>query len=378
MLMHTTAPTRRLPSAAHSTVLSVLGFVLAVSGCDDSQTKPPQQEVEPSPSNTEVVEAGVPPPRDAAADSADTTPDAAHPSFSPDAAPAPSVGTAGEDASSLLPTSDGGAPSAAQPILDAAPACAVDACNDQGTCIRRGYWTECDCAPETLPLCSLPSFRVIGPARTNQERVLTLLSGDGRVAAGTHAFDNDKWESVGVTWTPSDGLQLLEQPASGSAVPTAINDDGSVIVGVMLDGNDDHDDDREEPKDILWLNGVLAPFTIDAGVLPERNPIPDIPRTSVPEQTFEAFDATEDGRIVVGKAKRGTTPRFQFEAAVWVQERGVYFLHDILPERGVPLINWRLWHISAVSNDGSTMTGLGLGPDVGYRWYLRLPDDLFD
>jgi hypothetical protein len=356
-------------------VLAALGFVLATSGCEDPQTQPPQR-ANPSASNSDAVEAGAPRPSDSTTEGPSAPSSEASPS-APDAAHSPSVDTGVDDASSLVATPDGGDPSAAWPTLDAAPTCAVDACNDQGTCIRRGQWTVCNCAPDTLPICTLPHFRAIGPARTNQERVLTLLSGDGRVAAGTHAFDRNGWESVGVTWTPSDGLQPLEQPAFGSAIPTAINDDGSVIVGVMVDDHD-RDADRNEPNAVLWHNGVLVPFSTDAGVLPERNPIPELPRTTIPEQTFEAFDATENGRIVVGKAKRGTTPRFQFEAAVWVRDRGVYFLHDVLPARGVSLVNWRLWHVSAVSNDGSTMTGLGLGPDVGYRWYLRLPNDLFD
>ena len=83
------------------------------------------------------------------------------------------------------------------------------------------------------------------------------------------------------------------------------------------------------------------------------------------------FDASADGRVLVGRTRRNSD-NSRAEAAFWTRDDGVQFLSDYLTAQGVDLHDWDLWHINAVSSDGNTMLGLGIGPDVGYRWYLQL------
>ncbi len=274
-----------------------------------------------------------------------------------------------DDTSNVAP--DGALPW--QPTLDAQPSCDVDACNARGTCIKRDYWTECDCEPSFLPVCELPSFRVLGASRTSQEHTLYLMSADGQVVAGSHAFDTQTLLSVGVTWTPSDGLRMLEQHPDGPTIPTGINADGSLIAGYVDVGEDD-------VLHVVWRDGVLDSSSPDAGSLPPGNHTVAIPRDSWPEKMFDVFDATPDGAMAVGKTRRGdgSDGSSNAEAAIWLRDKGVLFLRDVLSERGVNLNRWELWHVNTVSDDGLTMMGLGIGPDVGYRWYLQLPEDVWE
>lgn len=250
---------------------------------------------------------------------------------------------------------------------DAAATCNVDACNNAGMCIRRDWWTECSCDAVALPNCDYPRFRAIGPSRTDQEHALYLLSGDGHVVTGSHAFDAGAPTYAAVTWTAEAGLRALEQHPAGPAVPTKINADGSIIEGKVELG-------RGETLDVVWRDGLLGSVSADAGA-PSA---PDGPVRIPPDGTaltryFEVFDATSDGRLVVGRT-RPSNESARTEAAFWTPSDGVRLLLEYLKERGVEMNGWDLWHVNAVSDDGQTMLGLGIGPDVGYRWYLQLAD----
>lgn len=255
---------------------------------------------------------------------------------------------------------------AARPdAMSSAAHCDVDACNNAGTCIVRDWWTECDCNPAGLPECDYPRFRVLGQSRTDFERTMYLLSGDGHVVAGSHGFDPVLREPVGVTWTLEDGLVMLEQDPTGPTLPTGINEDGSLISGRI---------DRPGGRDVevLWRDGRLERVSLDAGTepVPGTHPIAIPDDGTVPSQTFFAFDSTNDGKLVVGRAARDEDSAK--EAAFWTTESGVVFLADYLLGHDVDVRRWELWHVNAVSDDGKTMMGLGIGPDVGYRWYLQM------
>lgn len=259
---------------------------------------------------------------------------------------------------------DGGLDAAKPDARASAAQCEVDACNNAGTCIVRDWWTECDCDPASLPPCEYPRFRVLGQSRTDYERTMYLISGDGHVVAGSHGFDPTLREPVGVTWTLEDGLVMLEQDPAGPTLPTGINEDGSLISG-RIERSGSHD------IEVLWRDGVLERVSPDAGTEQVAGPRPiSIPSDgSAASRTFFAFDSTDDRRLAVGRAARSDNSAT--EAAFWTAESGVVFLADYLEDHGVEVRRWDLWHVNAVSDDGNTMMGLGIGPDVGYRWYLQ-------
>lgn len=278
-----------------------------------------------------------------------------------DASPRPDDATLAPDDSAIRDAHD------STPI-EAGSACTVDACNDRGTCIQRDLWTECDCTPEGLTPCGTPSFRALGSSRTDRERVLHLISGDGRVVAGEHAFDQQSQIAVGVVWTAADGLRMLEQDPAGRTIPTGLNGDGSLIAGRV-------ETEHGGEITVVWRDGELIRIDRDAGALPVGHRSAGVPDDgTAASRSFHVLDATEDGRVLVGKASRSERSS-RNEAALWTESLGVVFLSDLLESLGVNMDHWVLWGVSAVSDDGTTMVGSGVGPDVGYRWYLQLPAD---
>jgi hypothetical protein len=277
----------------------------------------------------------------------------------------PAANTSHDDASTYDGGATWGSDARSVAVTSDAATCEVDACDYAGTCIRRDWWTECTCDPHNLPRCDFPRFREIGPSRTDRERTLYLISGDGHVVAGTHSFDTSSQTSVGVTWTLEKGLQALPQDPAGPTIPTGVNFDGSLITGVI-------ELDHAETRNVVWRDGILERVSPDAGTPPTGGHSARIPLDGTPlTRYFEVLDATEDGNLIVGRTRR-SNDNSRTEAAFWTPDDGVRFLRDHLTALGVDMNSWDLWHVNAVSDDGNTMMGLGIGPDVGYRWYLQL------
>jgi hypothetical protein len=200
--------------------------------------------------------------------------------------------------------------------------CALDACNDHGACIERVRWSLCDCDPEPLPECQLPLFREIGPSRTNEELILVQVSGDGKTIVGSHRPSGSTQPKYGVKWTLDGGLEKLEQAPEGPTIAWGSNFDGSLIKGQVenLKG--------EVLRLIVWRNGVLgAPSDMD-----DDNP----PRQPRRVPTLAEFDA-------------------------------------LLEDAGIDAGWWDIWVVNDISDDGKVIFGLGLLPDRGARWLLRLP-----
>lgn len=110
--------------------------------------------------------------------------------------------------------------------------CPRDACQNGGTCVDgiESYSRECT-AGFTGASCEIPRFEWIGPLDSYVR--VTGLSGDGRVVVGSFQADASA-QLQPFRWTSKEGLRLLGGIESGTA--TAVNYDGTVIVGV-IDGS---------------------------------------------------------------------------------------------------------------------------------------------
>ncbi len=67
---------------------------------------------------------------------------------------------------------------------------------------------------------------------------------------------------------------------------------------------------------------------------------------------FYATDLSADGSLLIGHLPQGP--------AIWTEQYGAFPLSAILDEEGVNIGGWTLLSISAVSDDGLTMTGQGI------------------
>jgi hypothetical protein len=164
-------------------------------------------------------------------------------------------------------------------------------------------------------------FREIGRARSNDELLLVTMSGDGGTIVGMHRpVGADPSENVGVKWTMAQGVEVLEQHPAGPTVAYGVNYDGSLILGEVqpLDGT--------EAFLVAWENGVLR---------------------------LRAADDTTGG---IPWENRPTTDEFSAQ----LQELGIDG-------------DWSILALNDASDDGKIIFGLGIAPDYGARFLLRLP-----
>lgn len=204
------------------------------------------------------------------------------------------------------------------PMTD--PSCDVAACNDHGACVELDVWGLCECDAETLPPCELPLFREIGPSRSNDELLLVTISGDGSTIVGSHRPQGAPPPSVPVQWTLDGGLEILPQDLAGQTTAYGVSFDGSLVVGEVVPS------DGSDPYEVAWRGGVLALRT-DADVIEPR-----------------PFN----------------TPTLEE-------------LYDLLDELGIDTASWQILNVNHSSDDNRVIFGLGILPDRGARWLLRLP-----
>ncbi|MFT3685167.1 MAG: hypothetical protein QM783_09625 [Phycisphaerales bacterium] len=72
-----------------------------------------------------------------------------------------------------------------------------------------------------------------------------------------------------------------------------------------------------------------------------------------------------DGSVVVGAAFPAGG-----HAVVWTRAFGAVDLNIVLPQMGVNLQGWVLTSATAVSGDGSQISGTGVGPGGAFAWTL--------
>ncbi|HEX6273448.1 MAG TPA: hypothetical protein VFZ53_10415 [Polyangiaceae bacterium] len=200
--------------------------------------------------------------------------------------------------------------------------CELDACNDHGACIERERWSLCDCSVDRLPVCELPLFREIGPSRTNDELILVSVSGDGKTIVGGHRPRGSVEPKFGVRWTLDEGLVALPQDPAGPTVAMGVNFDASIIRGRVETA------EGTILKDVVWRNGVLG------------TPSP-----------------SDDDPLGPPRMRPPTVAE----------------LTQLLVDLGIDARSWDIWVVNDISADGKVVFGLGLLPDRGARWLLRLP-----
>jgi probable HAF family extracellular repeat protein len=173
------------------------------------------------------------------------------------------------------------------------------------------------------------------------------ISDDGRVVIGSYRPAVGAIDS-GVRWTASDGIVSLGTfPTGLSTLPTALNADGSVIVGSADVGAATHA--------FRW---TLSTGLIDLGV-------------PLGASYSSAQGVNSDGSVIVGLAIAiGGSRGF-----VWTESGGPQWLDDYLINAGVDLTGWsRLAGASAVSADGKTIIGSGVYDGVYQGFVATVPE----
>ena len=160
-------------------------------------------------------------------------------------------------------------------------------------------------------------------------------------AAGTVVVGRTNTE--GFRWTEAEGMMGLGD-LGGTTLPYALSEaygisaDGNVIVGGARDSADQDQAFRWTTTGGMEGIGIL------------------------PGETFNAAgDASADGSVIVGIARGFFTERDT--AFIWTRDAGLRSLKQVLQDDyQLDLSGWILVAATAVSDDGQTVAGYGVGP----------------
>lgn len=174
------------------------------------------------------------------------------------------------------------------------------------------------------------------------------VSKDGMVVVGVSGSDNG---TLAFRWTAWTGMVALGDLPGGSVFSSAsaVSADGVYVVGESRSAA------GPQGEAFLWsqAGGMIGLGDLSGGAFKSR-----------------AFDVSSDGRIVVGQA----TSAAGDEAFVWDPVHGMRSLRSVLVASGVDLTGWRLTSATAMSADGLTIVGEGVGPRGPEAWIATIPE----
>ncbi|MGE0479382.1 MAG: PEP-CTERM sorting domain-containing protein [Phycisphaerae bacterium] len=226
------------------------------------------------------------------------------------------------------------------------------------------------------------------------------VSDDGTVVTGVSARHSLTGSSQAFRWTQADGIQTLGDLPGGSESSwgTAINADGSVIVGIGTTAPD-----RAEPfrwtadtgmvglgslpgYSTGWAWGVSAAGDVVVGDFSNEGDVsreafrwtPDGGIASLGDLPggvlrSRALACSGDGTIVVGQASGSAS----WEAFLWTADTGMQRLWDVLLAHGVDpgALGWdQLTEATAISFDGNTIVGNGRRDGVNEGFVAVVPE----
>ena len=174
------------------------------------------------------------------------------------------------------------------------------------------------------------------------------LSRNGLHVVGNRKKGNAKEAFI---WNKLEGIQGLGDLDGGrfNSIARDISADGTTVVGTSSSNNSFH-------EAFIWNNndGIQG-----LGDFPNGNFVSD------------ANSVSEDGSIVVGK---GNGEEFITEAFIWNKNDGIQSIKSVLTKKySLDLKGWQLYSATDISNDGSTIVGMGFNPDgKNEAWIVKL------
>jgi probable HAF family extracellular repeat protein len=169
------------------------------------------------------------------------------------------------------------------------------------------------------------------------------MSADGSVVVG---YGESALGEEAFRWTQSGGMVGLGDNSGSSLYRSrglGVSADGSTVVG-FRNGN--------FPEAFIWTQSAGM---VGLGEL-----------QSVPGGFSISWGVSGDGSVVVGSAG--------FTAFVWDAANGMRSLEQVLLDQGIDLTGWDLKAALAVSADGQTIVGRGIGPAGEEAWIATIPE----
>ncbi|MGH7132160.1 MAG: GC-type dockerin domain-anchored protein [Phycisphaerales bacterium] len=182
-----------------------------------------------------------------------------------------------------------------------------------------------------------PNVESLVPLNSTMDSGTAGISADGSVVVGSNGGQPFRW-------TTNGGLQYLGRLEGGTtSTATAVSGDGAVVVG-WGDSND----------------GTVAFRWTGAGGLQSLG--------ALPGDTFSAGNGVSgDGSQIVGQSAASAIGR----TFLWTTTMGMVDLSAYLASLGVNLAGWTLRGASAISTDGTAITGFGTFNGQNRAWVVR-------
>jgi len=177
------------------------------------------------------------------------------------------------------------------------------------------------------------------------------VSADGSIAVGWQEAEWGGW--LGSVW--HNGKPELITDANGDSVSEAftVSGDGATIAGQLFDGQFPFDGSGWRRDTNSTTLQYVQPLNSDASPL---NP----------------YALSGDGSVMTGFSG---SPWFSIQPLpfIWTKELGAVSLDDFVKHQGTAMEQWSsLWSPGAISDDGGTIAGTGLGFQYYGGWVLDL------
>jgi hypothetical protein len=178
------------------------------------------------------------------------------------------------------------------------------------------------------------------------------VSADGSVAVGWQEADWGGW--FGTIWR--NGRAELITDSNGDPVGEAftVSGDGSIVAGQLFDGQMPYDGSG-------WRRSTLpgSPLQYFGG-------FPGVSDTN-------PYAMNSDGNVMVGYSGNQWFDFVYTGPFLWTPQLGIVPLDDFAKKQGTPMEQWySLYSPSAVSDDGGTIAGVGIGYQYYGGWVLDL------
>jgi probable HAF family extracellular repeat protein len=256
--------------------------------------------------------------------------------------------------------------------------------------------------------------QALTPLAGYEQAMAFNVSGDGQVVIG-RAFhgSGSTLTMTAFRWTSATGMQALAAPAfaPNGLLPRVANSSGSVVVGMY--NNHTHPSTYDNDGVFAWTAGagggmaggryealpilpgvtnaragvggvngagtivVGGQETVSAGhfspVMWSRTTLSGawsvrtLGVSPLHEGHFGANVVNADGSVVGGTAYMGSNT---YRAILWTPDQLTMDLNVILPQVGFDLTGWQLTAVTAISDDGTQISGLGHGPNGDAAWTL--------
>src|SRR5271165_1131667 len=177
------------------------------------------------------------------------------------------------------------------------------------------------------------------------------VSADGSIAVGWQEAEWGGW--LGSVW--HNGKPELITDANGDSVSEAftVSGDGATIAGQLFDGQFPFDGSGWRRETNSTTLQYVQPLNSDASPL---NP----------------YALSGDGSVMVGFSGNAFFS-FQPLPFLWTKELGAVSLDDFVKHQGTAMEQWfSLWSPGAISDDGTTIAGTGLGFQYSGGWVLDM------